>query len=407
LICIEGCETLSELLTLMTGSWHNAQQAAVRSSVCHRASRTRHGGAWSEKNAAVQVDFTCDVCNQSSFPSTSVAHRSGIILYNGTDPHESAAVNNQVQPGDAAASTTKTETLDWKRKIVALQAELVECREQIEVMRKTDRQLRDRFCDQVRQQFQKDCNNRFEDINVDYSSRSTTLISRYNDVFNDDRQVVLDALDQLPGISSSDDELKEKLLFSIIVLCFRTVDQSLLKLKDDTRRLLEPRGEEVVGSEPTRPGVRGEVRGTKMNNYNNTDLGGDISLQSTAERLLINVDSAVLLYVRKTAQLRDVTADVKAVCDQLWTTLYDYPSLKDCPELHQFVTTCLRLAWCLTVQNPPYSIRYDCVGQTFDAHRHSRFHTSNAGSSKVQNVIWPGLVEANTGVYVCKAIVVT
>lgn len=40
----------------------------------------------------------------------------------------------------------------------------------------------------------------------------------------------------------------------------------------------------------------------------------------------------------------------KEVSSQLWATLYDYPCLKTCAGLHQYICDAVRLAWALVNQ---------------------------------------------------------
>jgi len=76
-------------------------------------------------------------------------------------------------------------------------------------------------------------------------------------------------------------------------------------------------------------------------------------------------------------------------------------------ELRRFVTACAQLAWSLSVQRPPYVLEYQLTGAIFDDDRHRRFHTSDASSTAIKEVVWPGLVEQSTGFCVSKAVVVT
>jgi len=41
---------------------------------------------------------------------------------------------------------------------------------------------------------------------------------------------------------------------------------------------------------------------------------------------------------------------MQEVCCQIWATLYDYPCLKSCPGLVQYVKDAVRLAWGLVNQ---------------------------------------------------------
>jgi len=65
----------------------------------------------------------------------------------------------------------------------------------------------------------------------------------------------------------------------------------------------------------------------------------------------------------------------------------------------------VRLAWALTVQNPPYSIHYEHTH--FAADLHARFHTSDPCSDVIRAVLWPVLTEGETGQCAYKGVVVT
>lgn len=94
------------------------------------------------------------------------------------------------------------------------------------------------------------------------------------------------------------------------------------------------------------------------------------------------------------------------VCNQVWSTLYDYPSLKECEGLQNYIIECVRIAWALSVQNPPYILNYDC--KEFSERMHQRFHTSDPDSSTVKLVLWPSLMEgAPDGDCVFKGVVIT
>ena len=89
----------------------------------------------------------------------------------------------------------------------------------------------------------------------------------------------------------------------------------------------------------------------------------------------------------------------------MYSTLYDYPSLRSCQPLTQYANDCVRIAWSLTVQNPPYVIKYD--SQLFDGTLHTRFYTSDLESNVIKMVIWPPLLEGKDGSCVYKGIVLT
>ena len=93
------------------------------------------------------------------------------------------------------------------------------------------------------------------------------------------------------------------------------------------------------------------------------------------------------------------------VCERVWETLYDYPSLRTCTGLLHYVDECVRLAWALTLQNPPLVVDYE--SRQFDPSLHVRFHTSDPDSTDIKCVLWPMLTEGEGGVCVYRGVVIT
>ena len=93
------------------------------------------------------------------------------------------------------------------------------------------------------------------------------------------------------------------------------------------------------------------------------------------------------------------------VSNQVLATLYDYPSLKTCEGLHLYAEECVRLAWALSVQTPPYILDFEA--KIFDPTMHTRFHASNPDSLEILNVLWPALLEGDNGPCVNKGVVLT
>ena len=56
------------------------------------------------------------------------------------------------------------------------------------------------------------------------------------------------------------------------------------------------------------------------------------------------------------------------VCQQIWATLYDYPSLRGCSGLLEYVAACVRVAWALANQPTPYVLDYETRGFNPDLH---------------------------------------
>jgi len=89
----------------------------------------------------------------------------------------------------------------------------------------------------------------------------------------------------------------------------------------------------------------------------------------------------------------------------VWETLYDYPSLRTCAGLLHYIDECVRLAWALTLQNPPLVVDYE--SRHFDPSMHVRFHTSDPDSTDIKCVLWPMLTEGDGGVCVYRGVVIT
>jgi len=93
------------------------------------------------------------------------------------------------------------------------------------------------------------------------------------------------------------------------------------------------------------------------------------------------------------------------VCGQIYATLYDYPCLKECSGLETYISSCVRIAWGLSVQNPPYLLAYD--SRKYSPQMHTRFHTADPNCEDITNFLWPGLTEGYGGPCVHKAVIIT
>jgi len=113
-------------------------------------------------------------------------------------------------------------------------------------------------------------------------------------------------------------------------------------------------------------------------------------------------DVMIISYVidRRTAVVCD-----QEVCERVWETLYDYPSLRTCTGLLHYIDECVRLAWALTLQNPPLIVDYE--SRQFDPSLHVRFHTSDPDTTEIKCVLWPMLTEGDGGICVYRGVVIT
>lgn len=96
---------------------------------------------------------------------------------------------------------------------------------------------------------------------------------------------------------------------------------------------------------------------------------------------------------------------LQEVCSQIYATLYDYPSLKQCEGLRNYIESCIHTAWGLSVQRPPFTLLYD--SKVFQPDLHIRAEPSNNQSILIQNILWPALLQTNHGPCVHRAIVQT
>ena len=93
------------------------------------------------------------------------------------------------------------------------------------------------------------------------------------------------------------------------------------------------------------------------------------------------------------------------MCERVWATLFDYPFLRDCIGLLHYIDECVKIAWAVTIQNPPFVIDYE--SKTFNEDLHTRFHASNPDCSDIRTVLWPMLNEGEDGPCVYRGVVLT
>ncbi|KAK3918742.1 Mitochondria-eating protein [Frankliniella fusca] len=194
------------------------------------------------------------------------------------------------------------------------------------------------------------------------------LVACYANLYSQARVDTLDALDALPALRDAA-ELKSKILFSVVV-------------KDHIRRILHL---------PTPSAAAPAADQQKA------DAAGSAAAQE--------LEQHVSTYLRRTVDTFDLTKSIDEVCSQIWATLYDYPSLKTCTGLLQYVRDSVRLAWALVNQNPTYVLEYE--QRHFRRDVHVRFHSSNPDSEAIRTYLWPALLEGAGGPCVHKAVVLT
>ncbi|EEB10211.1 hypothetical protein Phum_PHUM025060 [Pediculus humanus corporis] len=232
------------------------------------------------------------------------------------------------------------------------------------------------------------------------------LVRCFANLYAQARVDTLDALDNLPQLNNAT-ELKSKILFS---LSFRCAENLLATKKDHIRRILHLPS--PINKDSTSNGSSSSSSSSNSNNNNNKNINSVNVVQNNNHHHHVENDSifqelekSVSTYLRKTIDKFDLTKCINDVSNQIWATLYDYPCLKSCAGLNQYVKDSVRLAWGLVNQCPPYVLEYE--ERKFRKDMHVRFHTSNQESEQIQTYMWPALLEGVGGPCVHKAVVIT
>lgn len=241
--------------------------------------------------------------------------------------------------------------------------ELAAARQTIATLQQRQRELQDRLAIQAQRMVAR--GGRFENT-AQGEQRPSALVRRYGSLYAQARVDTLDALDAIPQLRDAD-ELKSKLLFSVVVLGFRSVQNSVNEMKAQVRRALQ------------------------------------IPAQLSNDPRVLELDASVDDYLRANPDACDVSRNVEEVCAQIWATLYDYPCLKGCAGLTRYVRDCVRLAWALSVHG--FALEFET--RAFYRELHVRFHTSDHRSERIRTYLWPALLQAPRGPCVHKAVVIT
>lgn len=211
---------------------------------------------------------------------------------------------------------------------------------------------------------------KFEDLSAG-ECRPSALIERYDNLFTQTRLDAMDKLDEVESLNQMDDsgDIKNKILFSVLVVAHRTVQHSLAEKHRKLKKLLDI---------PNDEGRTEHVR---------------------------DLQDRITDYFRRTGAKLKVDSIRRDVSKQLWTTLYDFPELQECSNLKEYMNECVRLSWMLAVQVPPMSIEYEATEFTDKLHGHSM--TSDMTKTVIKYHVWPALIDAQTGHVLYKGTVVT
>uniref|UniRef100_A0A1B0CUS3 Mitochondria-eating protein n=1 Tax=Lutzomyia longipalpis TaxID=7200 RepID=A0A1B0CUS3_LUTLO len=203
---------------------------------------------------------------------------------------------------------------------------------------------------------------------------NSELIRNFSMLYSKNRVEIMEYLDSIPQLKNAF-YLKTKILFSIIVLAFRSCQGLRERKVAEVRRVLGPTG------------CDGESSG-------NTKVS------------VLNLEKAVRQYLQDTADSVPLGDIEKQVSNQILSTLYEYPCLENCSQLQQYTSSCVRLAWKMVNQSNPYYLDNDFTHgllQPEKQERHSSY--SDRNSNIIRAYVWPALIQE----YRCilKAVVIT
>ncbi|VEN53299.1 unnamed protein product [Callosobruchus maculatus] len=192
------------------------------------------------------------------------------------------------------------------------------------------------------------------------------VMTRYETLYHQYRPRALEALDALPELRHAT-QLKSKILFSVVVLAFRTC-RTLRdhRLQSALRQLqLDPHSPAVTG-------LRKEM-------LRCLGSAGDACPLQEAESQVVGL-----------------------VCD----TLREYRCLEGCDQLRRYAGQAARVAWAMVCAVPPYELDTDFATPTkLQPEKHQRHHSSDRTCDTIRAFIWPAVMCQSRCVF--KAVVVT
>ena len=160
----------------------------------------------------------------------------------------------------------------------------------------------------------------------------------------------IDALDELEELEDFDD-LKTKILYSVIVLSHRAARRAVDQLKGAARDALQlpditAANEDDDDDDDLDASLGGLLR---ANGKRDEAEPKELALRSTQRKrwlvLAKGVEDAMTDWLRKTATVFDLTSCLEEVEEQLHATLFDFPSLKECAPLREFIISAVRVSW--------------------------------------------------------------
>ncbi|CAL4085970.1 unnamed protein product, partial [Meganyctiphanes norvegica] len=135
---------------------------------------------------------------------------------------------------DLMVSASARESVAIRQEVETLRAEITKARQTI-----LDMQEREKKHKENARMNERIVHGNPNKENVNLGERGpSALMRRYSNLYVQARVDTLDALDSLPDLQNSE-ELKSKLLFSVVVLSFRSASASASELRDEVRRVLQ------------------------------------------------------------------------------------------------------------------------------------------------------------------------
>ncbi|KAI1303077.1 hypothetical protein HDE_02460 [Halotydeus destructor] len=237
-----------------------------------------------------------------------------------------------------------------------VRAELSKAKQVIREMKEKEAKLKERLAQQAGKMLERGLN--FENICLG-EKRPSALIRRYGNLYAQARVDTLDSLEQFAELKNSD-SLKSKLLFSVVVLAFRSVKNTIQGIKNTVRQALSIKEDSTSTDPVTR------------------DFANSLDT-----------------YINRNFDRFDWRSNADDVCKQIYATLYDFPCLRQCEGLSLYIDDCVQLAWAMTVQSVQLVIEYE--SRKFNGDHHVRFHASNRDSDVIKTYLWPALIEDTSG----------
>ncbi|XP_032233020.2 uncharacterized protein LOC5508369 [Nematostella vectensis] len=259
------------------------------------------------------------------------------------------------------------ELVRTRKELEMKEKELQKAQETIQQMNEREQQMKERLADQAQRQLRK--GGKFEDLSeADY--RPTKLVEAYDNLYTQTRVEALDGVEELEVFDRLEDstDIKAKLLFSVVVVAFRTVTRALSDKVHRVKKIL--------------------------------DIPEERRSQQAEE-----INEQISAYFRSSASNFNINGIKRDVSSQLWKTLYDFPELQVCMKLQLFIEECVDVAWRLSVQTPPMVIEYEST--VFSGKKHTRFYTSDMEADNIKFYVWPALMDKDNETVHYKGVVVT